>query len=106
MAISAGVTIEFTLLIENMIYIFPGSKSSSADNGENLRFMFNDLELTKKKDGHSSMTSAAFICSRYCRISPEGNMTLDALLDFIMEDYNEHDKDARHMKVHPMNPLQ
>ena len=46
--------------------------------------MFNDLELTKKKDGHSSMTSAAFICSRYCRISPEGNITLDALLVFIM----------------------
>nr|GMD23492.1 hypothetical protein Iba_chr08bCG5790 [Ipomoea batatas] len=47
-AMSAAVTTEFTRLNGNMPYAFPISKSSSADNAENRRPTFMDVEFIKK----------------------------------------------------------
>lgn len=63
-ATSAAVTTEVTRFIGNMTYKFPNSKSSSAVRGENLRPVVNELELTRKKVGQSSISSAAFTGSR------------------------------------------
>ena len=78
-AMSAAVTTEFTLFIGNRMYKLPNSKSSSAVSGLNLRPICRDLELTRKKFGDSSISSAALRGSRNCRTSPVGKITLAAL---------------------------
>ncbi|KAG9139251.1 hypothetical protein Leryth_011259 [Lithospermum erythrorhizon] len=47
-AISAAMTIELSLLIGNIMYKLPNSKSSSADRAENPLPIFKPLEFTKK----------------------------------------------------------
>ncbi|CAL5421702.1 unnamed protein product [Camellia sinensis] len=85
------VKLDYIMQSRNKKYRLPNSKSSSAARGENLRPMFKDRELTKKKVGHSSMSSAAFMGSRNCRISPLGSITLAALDFFIVAEIRLHE---------------
>lgn len=76
--ISAVVTVELSRIMGNMTYTSPMSKSSSALRGENLLPTRRDLEFTRKKFGVSSMSSAAFMGTWNCLISPLGMITLVA----------------------------
>eukprot|EP00268_Persea_americana_P031765 TRINITY_DN3103_c0_g1_i1.p2 TRINITY_DN3103_c0_g1~~TRINITY_DN3103_c0_g1_i1.p2 ORF type:complete len:161 (+),score=16.61 TRINITY_DN3103_c0_g1_i1:472-954(+) len=76
---SAGAMAELTLLIGNMTYTLPISKSSSAERGENRRPIWSERELTRKWLGVSSMSSAALMSWSNWRISPSGKMTLAPL---------------------------